>query len=204
MNTAAARRVAKAAEAQQEGIQRAILRGDIREEQARRLSLWRMTHKQAQAERTEADFTALLARMQTEAARVSKVDWLAKLATDPRNGIGDVHMRAAGALREHMEALETGACELKERVDGGKIHNGQMEALCDRRKPGRYALNAAKGAVTDQRLVPGVLAIVIWKRSVPQGLAVCGFAKTGRMHARMVDAIVEALDAAAAHIGIAK
>lgn len=197
-------RVSRATDSQRAGLALAISRGDLAEEKRRLLALGRLQAREATAERSQADFAALLLRLRVAADRVGQVDWLERLAQEPKNGIGDQHLRAAEALRDHAEALHSGGCEIRERVDGGKIHNGQMEALCDRRRPGRYAANAAIGAVTDQRLLPGVIAIVIWKRSVPQALSYCGFSKSGKMHGRMIVAVVEALDAAAAHIGIAK
>ncbi|CAB4140990.1 hypothetical protein UFOVP399_59 [uncultured Caudovirales phage] len=197
-------RITRAIEAQRAGVAVAIARGDLMEENRRRLALTRMEAREARAERTVAAFHELVERMKTEAAQRGGKAWLASYALDPANGIGDHHLRAADAIRDHMEALASGSCEIRERVDGGNIHNGQMEALVDRRRPGRHTLNAAVDAVTDQRMMPGAMAVIIYDRSIPWALAYCGLSKGSRHYGRMVDAIVEALDAAAARLGIAK
>ena len=197
-------RVERAIQAQIEGIDIAVARGDVREEARRRLALYGLRAKKARAERGAEAFSELLARMHKEATRKGSKGWLVSYAADPRNGIGDHHMRAAEILRDHIEALSGGSGDVCERVDGGRVHNGQMEALLDRRRPGRATLDAAREAVTEQELMPAALAIVIWDRSMPWALAYAGLSKGPKQYRRVMVAIVEALDAAAAHAGVAK
>lgn len=204
MTTQAQIRAERAIETQARAVQFAIMTGDRREEIARLLAWRRLKNRQARAERTQEEFHALLDRLETSAARRGRTDWLAQLARTPANGIGDHHIRAAECLRDHMEYATSGSAEAQERVDGGRIHNGQMEAWCDRRRPLRRALDASMEAITDERLIRGFLAIVIEMHSVPKALADCGFSKSGKMHKRMVLALIEGLDAAAAHIGVAR
>jgi hypothetical protein len=205
MNTHAQVRVERAIRAQQEGMELAISRGDLGEEKRRKLARDALQSRQSRAERTQHHFFDLVLRMEKEAARLSREDWLAKLSRNPRNGIGDVHLRTAGILRDHLDAAVTGSCEALERVDGGRIHNGQMEALCDRRRPLRVAMNAAMEAVEDQKLMPVAMTVILWGRSIRQASDWWGLgASGGRMSARVTVAITEALDAAAANIGVAK
>lgn len=188
-----------------QALQLAIVRGMVDEEKRIQIGLIREERRRAAAERSEQEFASLLAHMERNGMRRGGKGWLASYAADPRNGIGDHHMRAAEILRDHVQCMTSHGCgEARERVDGGNIHNGQMEGLVDRRRPGRYTLNAAMDAVTDRRLMPGAISVIVWDRSLPWALAYCGITKGSRHYDRMLTAIVEALDAAAAHAGIAR
>lgn len=80
-----------------------------------------------------------------------------------------------------------------------------MEAMMDRRRPLRYALNAARQAVTDQKLMNVAIDEIILDGWPPR--TACdrrGVVWGGQMPGRIMTAIHEALDAAAAHIGMAR
>lgn len=130
-------------------------------------------------------------------------DALAEMAAADPPAISAAQFRAGIVLREHVEAANVGAVQVVERVDGGFIGNGQMEALCDRRRPVRYALNAAMDAVADRDVLAGAMAVVIYGKSLREACRVACISEGGKGSARIRDAISEALDAAVAHLGIA-
>jgi hypothetical protein len=79
-----------------------------------------------------------------------------------------------------------------------------MEGMIDRRRPLRYAVNAARDAVEDRRLMPVALEIILYERTPRAACDRCGVTWGGQMPDRICKAVVEALDAAAAHIGVSR
>lgn len=194
-------RITRAIEAQRAGVAVAIARGDVAEEAARRRSLDNLERRERSAEalgqNTAENFASLLRHMDAR-------DGLRRLIHRGDSGITFEHLRAAFALRDHMNGGAQCSCEVMERVDGGNIHNGQMEAMLDRRRPLRYALDAAREAVEDAKLMPVAIEIILNGRSPRAACDRCGVTWGGQMAPRICIAIVEALDAAAAHIGVAR
>lgn len=201
MNTAAAKRVAKAAEAQELGIAVAIARGDLMEENRRRMALQRMRARARSNEtfsQTNAENFAKLLREMDER------DGLRRLILRGNSGIGFEHLCVALALRDHVNRGASGSSEWMERVDGGRIHNGQMEAAIDRRKPLRYALDAAREAVEDQKLMPVAIGVAVFEMTPRKACERAGVTWGGQMAPRICIAITEALDAAGAHMGVVR
>lgn len=201
MNTAAAKRMERAAIAQEEGIQVAIARGDLMEENRRRIALQRM---RARARSTESlsqanaeNFAKLLREMDPR-------DGLRRLILRGNSGIGFEHLCTALALRDHVRGETSSSSEMMERVDGGRIHNGQMEAAMDRRRPLRYALDAAREAVEDQKLMPVAISVAVFGYTVRGACDEHGVTWGGQMAPRICIAITEALDAAGAHMGVVR
>lgn len=194
-------RMAAAAEAQRAAIVIAVARGDHAEETARRRSLAEIERRGARRLQWDShmaqEFTRLVMQLPPN-------DGLRKLIVRGGSGIGPEHLRAAGALRSHVNGQHGGSSEIMERVDGGRIHNGQMEGLLDRRRPLRAALNAAIDAVEDRRLMPVAIDVIVTGRTVRAACDRHGVTWGGQMAPRICAAIVEALDAAAAHVGIAR
>ena len=197
-------RIARAIEAQEAAQAIAIARGDLDEEKRREAALTRLRRRERTSERSEADFLAVILRMQRAATERGRTPWLAKLAARRSAGLTEAHLRVAMVLREHVEGAISASCELAERVDGGRLHNGQMEGLVDRRRPVRYALNAAAEAITDERLTRPAMTVILRDCSPRAACKRWGVPWQGRMQARVVASIAEALDAAAAHIGVAR
>lgn len=197
-------RIQNAIEAQEAAIALAAARGDLAEEKRRRTALHTLQRRTRSSERTDADFVGTILRMQRSANERGRTSWLAKLAASRRYSLGESHLRVALILREHLEGAMSACSDLHERVDGGNIHNGQMEGLIDRRRPIRYALNAAAEAVEDPRMAPVAMTVIIRDCSPRAACARWGVPWSGRMQPRVAGAIIEALDAAAAHIGVAK
>ena len=102
--------------------------------------------------------------------RRRRADTLAELAGAEPPVLSQAQLRAGIILREHVEAANAGAVQLMERVDGGNLHNGQMESLCDRRRPVRYAMNAALEAVEDKAVLRGVTNV----QATGMGCPKCG------------------------------
>ncbi len=180
--------------------------GDASEERARKRTVADLTRKIKRLDDDAARSRSLAVRsMRDQASRRNtrqRVDGLVSLLKGETPAITETHFRAALALREHAEAAGTGGGELKERVQGGSIDNCQMEGLCDRRRPMRYALNAACEAVRDQSVLGGAMLVIIEGRSLSHACEVAGISR-GKGQTRIKTAIYEALDAASAHIGIA-
>jgi len=130
-------------------------------------------------------------------------DALADLAECSPPVIDAVQLRAALVLRDHIEALGGGAVQTQERVDGGTITNGQMEGLVDRRRPVRYALNAAMDAIEDDQVRSGAMIVILYGYSLSAACNISELAKGGAAVRRIKTAICDALDAASAHLGIA-
>jgi hypothetical protein len=191
-------------EAQLQAIDCAIARGDLAEEAARQRALEHLRQRARSSERAEGDSLGVILRMQRAATQRGRTSWLAKLASRRSAGLSEAHLRAAMLLREHVEGAISASCELAERVDGGRLHNGQMEGLVDRRSSMRYALNAAAEAITDDRMVRPALTVILRDCSPRAACKRWGVPWQGRMQGRIVGAIAEALDAAAAHIGVSR
>lgn len=194
-------RMARAAEAQRSAIVLAAAKGDVAEEKRATLALSRLEARDARRLRWDAHMAEEFARL---VRQMEPTDGLRRLIQRGESGIGLDHLRAAFALRDHMDGSRSGAAEITERVDGGRIHNGQMEGLIDRRRPLRYALNAACDAVTDTRLTAVAIEIIVTGRTPRGACARHGVTWGGQMAPRICAAIVEALDAAAAHVGISR
>lgn len=201
MNAPANSRLARAAEAQTAAILLASAKGDTAEVARREASRADIERKLTRHDRWDAHTAQEFARM---VRALPENDGLRKLIVRGASGIGIDHLRAAGALREHMDGSRSGASELAERVDGGRIHNGQMEGLIDRRRPLRAALDAAAEAITDLKLAPVAIEIIVTGRTPRGACDRHGVTWGGQMAPRICAAIVEALDAAAAHIGISR
>jgi len=198
-------RIARAAQAQREAIQLAIAKGDLVEEHRATLALDRIEKRQRSADnaRSEAIQDAWRLYRETERRR-GGADWLAKMGMGHANVLTRAHIAAAQVLRDHARGFAgSGSGELRERVDGGNIHNGQMETLTDSRRRGRYALNAACDAVTRTETLPGVLLVILDGRSLRDAAMTCGLSQGGALEV-IRDGVVEALDAAVAHLGIAR
>ena len=194
------------AEAQRAAIELAIARGDTLEEEARKRALASLEQraKSAQSARDEAIQDAWRLYRETERRRGS-TDWLAKLGMGHANVLTRAHLAAAQILRDHERGADgMSGAGLHERVDGGRIHNGQMERLADARRRGRYALNAACDAVERTDTLPGVLMVILDGRSLRDAAVACGASNGGDGTSIIRDGVVQALDAAAAHIGIAR
>ena len=194
------------AKAQRDAIDLAIARGDFAEEQARRRALENIERKQRSADAAKAEAIQDAWRLYRETERRrGGADWLAKLGMGHANVLTRAHIAAAQVLRDHARGFAgSGGGELRERVDGGNIHNGQMEAQTDARKRGRYALNAACDAVERTETLPGVLLVILDGRSLRDAAVVCGVSTGGDGTATIRDGVVQALDAVVAHLGIAR
>jgi len=187
--------------AQKSAIELCAIRGDLAEESARRRSLAVLERRTRRAEEWTSESAALFA---SEVRALDPKDGLRRLIVRGDSGLGLVHIHTAKALRDHMTGAggSSGMNLVAERVDGGNIHNGQMEAMVDRRRPLRYAINAACDAVEDQLLMPVAMGIILFERSPRAACDRAGVTWGGQMPARICKATVEALDAAAAHIGV--
>lgn len=194
-------RLQRAAEAQTAAILLASAQGDHAEVVRREASRADIERRLTRHDRWDAysaeEFTRLVRALPEN-------DGLRKLITRGASGIGLAHLRAALVLRDHMDGARSGASEIAERVDGGRIHNGQMEGLLDRRRPLRAAMNAAVEAIEDERLAPAAIEIIVTGRTPRGACDKHGVTWGGQMAPRLCIAIVEALDAAAAHVGIAR
>ncbi len=194
-------RLQRAAEAQTAAILLASAKGDHAE-------VSRATHARENIERRLTRHDRWDAHTAQEFARMVRAlpdnDGLRKLIVRGSSGIGLDHLRAALALRDHMDGSRSGASEIAERVDGGRIHNGQMEGLIDRRRPLRAALDAAAEAIEDRRLAPVAIEIIVTGRTPRGACDRHGVTWGGQMAPRICAGIVEALDAAAAHMGISR
>ena len=195
-------RMIRAMEAQRAAIDLAAARGDLPEENARRRSLADLERR---ARRSEAWTSETAAAFAAEVRKLDPRDGLRRLIVRGDSGIGLAHLHTAKALRDHMTGAASSGCgELRERVDGGSIHNGQMEGMIDRRRPLRYAVNAAREAVEDVHLMPVAMEIILYERTPRAACDRCGVTWGGQMPARICAAVVEALDAAAAHMGVSR
>jgi hypothetical protein len=194
-------RIARAAQAQREAIDLAVARGDVAEETARRRSLSDIERRQRRTEAWTSETAALIAK---KIHALDERDGIRRLWKDQHLDIGLPQLNALGAIRQHIDGASIGANAdwLQERVDGGNIHNGQMEGLIDRRSPLRYTLNAAMDAVEDQRLMPVAMEIIMFGRTVRNACDRRGVTWGGQMAPRISRAILEALDAAVAHMGL--
>jgi hypothetical protein len=193
-----------AIKAQEDAHALAIAMGDMDEEKRRMAALMRLRRQERTSERSEGEFVGVILQMQRSAKQRGRTSWLAKLASDGPVRLSEAHLRTAMILRDHVEGAVSASTAQNERVDGGHIHNGQLEALMDRRRALRYALNAAIEAIEDDRLVPLALMVIIRDCSPRAACTRWGVAWHGRMQGRIVGAIAEALDAAAAHIGVSR
>jgi hypothetical protein len=194
-------RIARAAQAQREAIDLAVARGDVAEETARRRSLSDIERRQR---RTEA-WTSETAAAFTKAIRqLDPKDGIRRLVVLQHLEIGLAQLHTALILRDHMNGGASGASELMERVDGGRVHNGQMEGMVDRRRPLRAACDAAREAVTDEKLMPVAMEVILYARSPRAACDRHGVTWGGQMPGRISAAIAEALDAAAANVGVAR
>jgi hypothetical protein len=194
-------RMTRAAEAQRAGLDMAIARGDLAEEAARRLSLASIERKMNRAEAWTSETAALIAK---KICALDERDGIRRLWKDQHLDIGLPQVNALGAIRLHIAGASIGASGdwLQERVDGGNIHNGQMEGLLDRRRPLRYTLNAAMDAVEDQRLMPVAMEMILFGRTARSACDRQGVTWGGQMAPRISKAILEALDAAVANMGL--
>jgi hypothetical protein len=207
MSTALARktmqaRLNSAVSAQESAIELSIAKGDVAEEARRKRALVLLRTKTQRVDSDALRTQATAIRMKRKAAQGGKKDWLTELAVGPGAVLSASHLRTADALRDH--ANPAGACggELRERVQGGRSHNGQMEAMVDRRRPLRYAMNAAIEAIGDRRMLPGAMCVIVNGRSLAFACDISGISGGGKGQARIKTAIIEALDGAAAHLGI--
>ena len=191
----------RAAGAQRAAILLAAAQGNVAEEAARRRSLDTIERRQKRGtawdESVARNMLAILHQMEAQ-------DGLRKLIHGGASGITFDHLRAALVMRDHMRASRTGGSEITERVDGGNIHNGQMEGLMDRRRPLRYARNAAVDAITETAIAPAAMEIILIGRTPRSACDRTGVPWGGKVRPRLCRAICEALDAAAAHIGVAR
>jgi hypothetical protein len=191
----------RAAEAQTAAILLASARGDQAEAARREASRAEIERRLTRHDRWDAHTASEFARL---VRALPSTDGLRRLIQRGASGIGLDHLRAALVLRDHMDGSRSGASEIAERVDGGRIHNGQMEGLLDRRRPLRHALNAAIDAIEDQKLMPVAIEVIVTGRTPRGACDRHGVTWGGQMAPRICVAIVEALDAAAAHVGISR
>jgi hypothetical protein len=133
---------------------------------------------------------------------LARKDSFIALAIGAHPSINVEQFRAGWILREHVRGLNGGSRDYVERVDGGFLRNDCMEGLIDRRRPLRYALNAAAEAIEDRALARGAILVIIDGISLRKACAESGISH-GKGQKRIKMAVGEALDAAAAHIGIA-
>lgn len=194
-------RLQRAALAQRAAILLAAARGDHAEVTRREASRADIERRLTRHDRWDAHTAQEFARL---VRALDPNDGLRKLITRGASGIGVDHLRAALALRDHMDGSRSGASEIAERVDGGRISNGQMESLLDRRRPLRAAMNAAVEAITDERIAPVAIEIIVTGRTPRGACDRHGVTWGGQMAPRICAGIVEALDAACAHIGISR
>jgi len=190
-----------AAKAQTAAIELAIAKGDVAEETARRRSLAELERK---ARRTEAWSSDTAAAFAHAIRQLDPKDGIRRLVQLEHLSIGLAHLHTALILRDHMNGAAHGSAELCERVDGGRVHNGQMEGMLDRRRPLRAACDAAREAVTDDKLMPVAMEVILYARSPRAACDRHGVTWGGQMPGRISIAIVEALDAAAANVGVAR
>jgi hypothetical protein len=195
----------RAANAQRAAIEIAIVTGDTLEEAARRRSLASMERKERAADAARQEAIQDAFRLYQETKRSSgKADWLAKLAMGQNAVLTRSHLAAAQVLRDHVRGIYgLGGAEIQERVDGGSIHNGQMERLIDARRKGHYALSAACEAVELQKILPGVLMVILDGRSLREASFVCGLSQ-GKALATIRNGVLQALDAASAYLGTSR
>lgn len=133
---------------------------------------------------------------------MGRKDSFIALAIGERPWINVEQFRAGWILREHVRGLNGGSRDYVERVDGGFLRNDCMEGLIDRRRPLRYALNAAAEAVEDRSVARSAVLVIIDGISLRRACGEAGISQ-GKGQKRIKTAVSEALDAAAAHIGIA-
>lgn len=191
----------RAIEAQVSAIELASILGNRSEVTRREASLTELRRQQRRGEVWNSETAA---RYAEAVHSLDPKDGLRRLITRGDSGIGLAHLHTAFVMRDHVSGATSTVAEIVERVDGGKIHNGQMEALMDRRRPLRYAVNAAMDAVADRALMPVAMEIILFERSPRGACDRVGVTWGGQMPARICKAVVEALDAAAAHIGVAR
>jgi hypothetical protein len=196
----------RAIEAQREGVAVAIARGDVAEERRRQDALDTLERRERSASNARQEAVQDAWRLYRETERIrGSTDWLAKLGMGRANVLTRAHIAAAQILRDHhIGADGMGGGEVRERVDGGNLHNGQMERLADSRRRGRYALNAACDAVKRTDTLPGVLMVILDGRSLRDAAITCGTSTGGDGTAMIREGVVEALDAAVAYLGIAR
>ena len=184
----------------------AVMVGDVQAERSYETAISTLTRRLDQIDRVRDGGQQLAIRVAREARSRAltrpRDDALADLAEQDPPVIDSVQLRAALVLRDHIEALGGRAIAVEERVDGGNLTNGQMEGLVDRRRPVRYALNAAMDAVEDDEVRCGAMIVILYGYSLSAACRISGISK-GRGVERIKGAICEALDAAAAHLGIA-
>ena len=199
-------RMTRAAEAQRAGLDMAIARGDLAEERRIIVALENTERKARSAEAAKAEAIQDAWRLYRETERRrGGADWLAKLGMGHANVLTRAHIAAAQVLRDHARGFAgSGSGELRERVDGGNIHNGQMEGLVDSRRRGRYALNAACDAVEQTETLPGVLLVILDGRSLRDAALASGYSTGGDGTATIREGVVQALDAVVAYLGIAR
>ena len=191
--------------AQRAAIEIAIATGDVAEETARRRTLAEIERKirSVEAAKTESIQDAFRLYRETAQHR-GRVDWLAKLGMGQNAILSRAHLAAAQVLRDHVQGGGgLVGCEMQERVDGGSTHNGQMERLTDARRQGRYALNAACEAIHPPYAVHAVLMVILDGQSLRTAATACGLSH-GKALEIIRTGVVEALDAAAAYLGIAR
>jgi hypothetical protein len=179
----------------------AIARGDLAEESRIAIALAnterKLTRAETWTETSAADFAKAIRQLDPK-------DGLRRLVVLEHLEIGLAQLHTALILRDHMNGGASGSAELMERVDGGRVHNGQMEGMVDRRRPLRAACDAAREAVQDARLMPVAMEIILYGRSPRAACDLHGVTWGGQMPGRISTAIVEALDAAAANVGVAR
>lgn len=199
-------RLARAQDAQRAAIEMAVAVGDLAEETARRRTLSDLERRERSASTAREEAIQDAWRLYRETARLrGATDWLAKLGMGRANVLTRAHIAAAQVLRDHhLGADGMGGGEVRERVDGGSVHNGQMERLADSRRRGRYALNAACDAVERTETLPGVLMVILDGRSLRDAAITCGASTGGDGTATIRDGVVQALDAAVAYLGITR
>jgi hypothetical protein len=189
--------------AQSNGATLALARGDVNEE-ARIKRSGEITARKAAAVQLgllESRRTALA--MILDAERVGKVDWLAKECDKPTPLLTRHHLTAARIMREHIFGGGGSSSEWKERVDGGSIHNGQMESEADRRRPVRYAIDKAWEAVDDPKARFAAFRVIFNYRSIDAACLEVEIPQNGRGRRLVRAALFDALDAAAAHMVLA-
>jgi hypothetical protein len=201
--------IERAMEAQRAAIALAVAQGDVIEERARVRSLLDMERRARSIETARESMRAETIqdafRVYREAAQHrGRVDWLAKMGMAENSVLSRSHIAAAQILRDHVRGGGgLVGCEMQERVDGGSISNGQMERLTDARRQGRYALNAACDAVEPQKILRGVLMVILDGQSLRTAATACELSH-GKALGIIRDGVVDALDAAVAYLGITR
>lgn len=198
-------RMDRSAEAQEGAITVAAIMGQPGEERRRKASLRLIRGKQERLDTDNAHVRLAAYRAHAEAKRIGKKDFFARMCEGETPLLTDAQFRAGLALRDYYETSIKSPMANMEAISGGGIQNGQMEAQTDQRFRSRIAMQKARDAIDgDARLKEGVIRIIIFGMSLTRCCNYAGIGRGSEQSRRVKQALWDATDAAAAHLGISR